>query len=412
MSLWNKILIGLVLVASAVFFYLGARMLKTHQYWRELAGDFETAIKKVEDRNRQLVEAEKLEDGRQGLTAARRELSKLLVSRGRAWYKCDVTFNRLAPDEKPSPESVEKLRQVKVTKTLIEVVPPWAKEPKVGDVVPYEIVPNMIVYAAEEKEAKEGGRYIGEFRVTAVDQKVTKYDEKTREVEITLTVQMVPTMPPDDRELQRIRTRGPWTLYERLPADRHDVFAGLTDDEIKALLTAAWAATTGPAPKDLDEAARAAWRRPPSLDEFLKDGKPENPKEPSKVYVRHLCDYRAVFRLHHLQRPVLEDLLASKTNDLELIKAALEDAKKHEEFENKNLALVKARRDRFRFERDEAEKHVAALQGKVRDLHEAVQQMIQDSLTKARRIAGIQREAARQIDERTRTMAQAGRGAN
>ena len=37
MSIWNKILIGLIIVASLVLFYMSARMLKTQKYWSGLA---------------------------------------------------------------------------------------------------------------------------------------------------------------------------------------------------------------------------------------------------------------------------------------------------------------------------------------------------------------------------------------
>ena len=44
MSIWNKVLIGLILLASIGFFILGARALKTHQYWREQALQLEQEL--------------------------------------------------------------------------------------------------------------------------------------------------------------------------------------------------------------------------------------------------------------------------------------------------------------------------------------------------------------------------------
>ena len=37
MSIWNKVLIGLISVASLAFFYLAVRTLKTRQHWQDLA---------------------------------------------------------------------------------------------------------------------------------------------------------------------------------------------------------------------------------------------------------------------------------------------------------------------------------------------------------------------------------------
>lgn len=52
MSIWNKIVIGFVFVASVAFFYLAARTLKTHQYWRTLTLRHEEKIKQLEVENR------------------------------------------------------------------------------------------------------------------------------------------------------------------------------------------------------------------------------------------------------------------------------------------------------------------------------------------------------------------------
>ena len=49
MSIWNKILIGLIIVALLPFFYMAARTLKTHQHWREKAQAFEEQIDKQEE---------------------------------------------------------------------------------------------------------------------------------------------------------------------------------------------------------------------------------------------------------------------------------------------------------------------------------------------------------------------------
>ncbi len=56
MGIWNKVLVGLIGVASLVLFYLAARTMKTHQYWRELAAKYEQRIEQLERANQALVE--------------------------------------------------------------------------------------------------------------------------------------------------------------------------------------------------------------------------------------------------------------------------------------------------------------------------------------------------------------------
>ena len=47
MSIWNKVLVGLICVASLALFYLAARTLRTHQYWCDLARQHEDKIDQV-----------------------------------------------------------------------------------------------------------------------------------------------------------------------------------------------------------------------------------------------------------------------------------------------------------------------------------------------------------------------------
>ena len=56
MSIWNKILVWVIGVASVALFYMAARTLKTHQYWRELAQKYERKIEQVQEQNHVLLE--------------------------------------------------------------------------------------------------------------------------------------------------------------------------------------------------------------------------------------------------------------------------------------------------------------------------------------------------------------------
>ncbi len=56
MSIWNKVLVGLIIVASIALFYLAARAMKTEQYWRDLNASLERSIAQLEDANEKLAE--------------------------------------------------------------------------------------------------------------------------------------------------------------------------------------------------------------------------------------------------------------------------------------------------------------------------------------------------------------------
>jgi hypothetical protein len=79
MSIWNKVFLGLIAVAGLVFFYLGARTLKTHQHWREKAIRFQQRIAESDQRLNELIAANR---------ATYNEILKLVNDRGRVWYDC------------------------------------------------------------------------------------------------------------------------------------------------------------------------------------------------------------------------------------------------------------------------------------------------------------------------------------
>ena len=137
MSIWNKVLLGFVGVASVVFFYTAARTLKTQKYWRELEKQFSEKLDALEKRNRELVDSDELEDKTLGIRRSEADLDRLLVNRGRVWEKCE----------------------------------PQKIDPRTGQVAvntdsanPNRISDKMILYVFEEGEGQKGGRYIGEFK--------------------------------------------------------------------------------------------------------------------------------------------------------------------------------------------------------------------------------------------------------
>jgi len=191
MSIWNKILIGLIITFSLVFFYMSARMLKTQKYWSDLAQKHEAAINTL-----QKEDDEKVTE----IDQIRGELNKLTVDRQRVWYNCDpqVNINRQSGAV-----------TIKVT---------------VDQPNPSGIANKTILYAFEDAPTAKKGRLLGEFKVTAVADK-----------QITLEPAFK-LMPVD---LDKLATaKRPWNLYDSLPHDSHEIFAQLSEQDKKAMLPA------------------------------------------------------------------------------------------------------------------------------------------------------------------------------
>lgn len=116
---------------------------------------------------------------------------------------------------------------------------------------PVQIVPNMPLYIFE---AKEGGSFVGEFKVTSVD---------GSSVKLALTE----TLAPDQQQALAAKA-GDWIVRSIMPVDSHEAFRGLSKDELTMLIPQA---ATG-----LDAAAYSAL-----LEEYLRDGTPAKPGDPA-----------------------------------------------------------------------------------------------------------------------------------
>ena len=136
MSIWNKVLIGLIIVASLGFFYMALRTLKTHQHWRENAQRHEKKIEQFQKDSRQLIEGTGEGEGYQpGIDYLRLELNKLLVDRGRVWTGC-------------KPQAGQQTQQTGLVSVATD---------------PRGIAPKTVLYVFEGTDVRQGGRYLGEF---------------------------------------------------------------------------------------------------------------------------------------------------------------------------------------------------------------------------------------------------------
>ena len=337
MSIWNKVLIGLIIVASLGYFYLAAVTLKTHKYWRSVANAQKAKIEQYKEETKILKEGQRGEDAAPGIRQTRMALYKLLIDRGRVWDNC-------------MPERV-----VDAERGVIRLT---TDSPD-----PHRITNKMVLDIFEEKPIGEGGRYLGEFRVTAAgDQPGDKQ----------IALEPSTTMPPEQLE-RLLASQGPWTLYEVLPSDNHDVLAGLSEEELRKLLPAG------------------------TVEQYIND-KPPNE--------RKLRDYQVLFREYDRQRSVLVDAKKAIDHDKRFIDSALADARQQVQFRQAEITALKAELAKFEQQRDVVIAHGDNLQNALDARQARIEKLVADNVATAGRIAKIQLEATRRIDERTRKMAQ------
>lgn len=358
MSIWNKILVGLICFSSLFLFYFAARSLKTIGEWRVSADKHEAKIEQLQEEYERLLNGSEKPDGT--FVLGRRQLSvdlhKLLIDRRRAWFHCIPSIKRVADDgtaeisltiEKPSPSGIAK---------------------------------KTVLYAFEDTDTRNKGGYLGEFGVTNVAGNTITIEPTQK-----LTVSEIAKLK------QASKARHPWMLYELMPQDNRAIFATLTDKEKRELLPAE------------------------SVEAYIKDGKPASENDPHDCvvdgkYVRPLIDYSVLFNFEHDKQTLLRDLIEAVTRDRKLVEDALALAREQEEACKRDIASTTKKLNEMSRQRDIVGVHHKKLQEKVAAMQAAVEKFIKWNRAMAGQIAKLQLEAAQRINERTRAMARSDSG--
>jgi hypothetical protein len=373
MSVWNKVLLGLIGVVAVVLFYMAARALETQRYWRDLARNLEAKIEQTQKENLVLAEGADGEgDQKQlGIRQVGMELFKLQLDRRRVWFNCDPkTSIKVGHDDGTA----------EITLTIDNPAPNGTAAAKPDIAAKHGIAVKTVLYVFQDIDVQKKGAYLGEFVATKVaDKQVT----------------IVPTDKLTSREIDRLEKAQKipqiLVLYEILPRDNHEIFAGMSDEQKKAMLP------------------------PDSLHEYLKDGRPAEKDDPKNCvvdgkFVRPLRDYRVLLDADRERYVLLTNSFATAAKDKKLIDDALADAQKQEEACKKDIADSTSDLEKFSRERDVVAAYRDAIKESLASAEAAITRLIDTNKAMAGQIAKFQLEAARRIDQRTRAMAQSGAG--
>ena len=380
MSIWNKVLLGLILVASIALFILGARALQTHKHWRNQANQLEQELATELENHAELSEQ---------VRQVTLDLDAQLVDRGRVWYGCKP--DQVAPDT----------GEVSVMTDLPD---------------PHRIEPQTVLWVFDEADFKDGGRYLGQFTVTAVG------GQDNRQLQLKPTMNLAgPEHQAERDRLQKSATRnGPtWALYEIMPVDNHDSLAELDPETLKTVLPAESVEefiTDGQLTTLADVKQRGLRGKVFKVDQsgqiVKQDGLEQEVQAENEKgkYVRQLRDYEELFRQFDLRRTEGIDREKSLTRNNNYLAQAHDDAKRQHQYRQKERDWLVADRQRYFGERDTVRHHLEAVQGKWAAIRAAVAETIKTNQAMAGEIARIQQEATRLIDQQTRRMAQASTG--
>jgi hypothetical protein len=344
MYLWNKILLGVIIVAALGFIYMASRAAKIHSTWLKQAEKLEKDIEGLQQANAKLLDGEG-PGGAIGLRQAQQELYRLTLHMPRIWANCDAQIAgksiRVTTDKQPDPNG---------------------------------IAPGTTVFAFEQASAKDQGRYLGSFLVTNVAGR---------------QLVMAPANTLFERDLAKlVRAKKPWILCDYLPKDNREVFATLKDDEKKAALPG----------ETVQEYLQDGKPAPANVPPALKDAQGN--------YVRSLRDYGLLFSIYDQQLNDLYDETESLIRDVQYTKAAGEKADRLNQSLQTQIADLKTRKADAVAERDYLEGYRRQLASDIDALTKEFQKIIKENWTVGGRLAELQLEAVQQIDQRVPAVVQ------
>lgn len=368
----HVLLVFLIFLASAAFWYLAAATLLAHKSYRAEANKLQAEVDQLKRANEaleygtddeQLVQQLVAQDIRlgDGIRKATHQLQQAVRHRGRIWQECQ-------------PEGVAADGGV----TL-----------KIGNPAPHGLEAGSVVFAFEAGDPAEGTQFIGELRVAGVQEE---------------GVTLQPTMKPTPAEMQRVKNSATaWVLYETMPRDHHSVFAHFTEEELTAQLAR------------LSEQTRR---------EFLKDGKPASPDDPREQvagykkdgvlagpdeqdevveerYVRKLIAYGPLFRDIHRQYYLAKDAAARLGLDNARLENAVNMAQQDIGYRKKEAEQLGGDLKIATHERNAARQQLSAVDGWLTQVRNEVRRLFVENERLAAELASVQDRLKKQIDLRS-----------
>lgn len=317
---WGHVSLGLALFfATLGFLVLGAETLRIHAVLRKQVQDRETRLAQVAAQDaalirgtddpqiiNQLAAAElTVPEGAEeipGINELRHQTHLVTRIRGRVWRE-------VAPAGPPDAQT-------------------FAVKVRVAAPDPHGIAEGTLVYAfltgpAPSAQQPQGASFLGEFRVVG--------DATGPELTLVPVMNWAPTDAEVARLAAAVQARAPWELYEAMPVDRHDIFAGMTEEQLRQILP----------PQSVEEYIRQGTEAKPDDDEWHRVGYDadgnrlgiENwDKAVTFRYERQLRDYGFLFHELAQRRTELIADIAAVKQDTERLNAALVSAKQLEQY--------------------------------------------------------------------------------
>lgn len=358
---WSQVLLVLSIFLSAVgYMFLSAETVRINRNLRINLAKNQQNLESVEKQNYELVNGTEQESGILELDHRLRLVSR---KRGRVWRGV-----------MPAGE-VDNQGRVQV---------------EIGQPSPHGLEKDAIVFAFETGEPNAadpsaGPQYLGEFHVIESGANGA-------------SLEPVPLI--EQRTGQRLAaSRGPWSLYETMPIDSHELFAERSEEELRSMLPAEsveeYLRHGSDATEDDDQ-----WHRAGFNDKGERVG--PGPEHADQVavprYDRLLRDYAFLFTEIDQQSVVMAANKAALQSDIEKLENALASAKELSKFRQQQKELLGA--DLAGMEKDLAasQSHRDLVRQQLQETKDSVDRLLADNSAKATELIQLQLQRQRQID--------------
>jgi len=380
---WAQMLLLLAIFFSSLgTLVLGLEVFRIHKNYRASIGNWERKIAAEEAKHEALTmgadaamagtvfpEVPPLlaaEDRMPGLNVWIARLQDVFRQRGRAW-------RGVTPSDVVNPDT--------------DRVPIRIESPK-----PHGLEQDTLVYVFEEGDPnpanpQEGAQYLGEFRVVQVTP-----DGAVLESTVDL----------DNRTGNRIAgSQRPWELYDRMPMDRHGLFAGMTEERLRQLLPEASVDAYIRQGQTVDKPANIEAFNPSiaMFDETDKRVGPENAAAAVKwLYERPLRDYAYLFAAANRDAVALRAEQEALVEDNKKLQASLEIAKKLGELRTEERTGLTGDREHMEHDREVIEAHLATVQRVLGSVKARVAELLTETAKQRDQLKAKQERQLQELD--------------
>ncbi len=273
-----------VFLMGGLYLFLAAMTLKTEHQWRSvhdrLAKELETAETELAQINK--GDLSRPDADLNSIPGVRNALTRALANRGRIWRGAvpagvadgQFTLNMQGWGDEACARAGLAVEQVPPATEAPPAEGGAATTPQPVAAQPHEIKAGTLLFAFaevnpeanvvailygdselpardEKKVCKLPGAYLGRFLVSEANEQ---------------TIRLAPVYRPDASQEKLLQLPLTWTLYESMPKDSHEIFAGWTAEQLQAVFT-------GPEGVDPTE-----WQT--MLQEYARDGSNAQPGDP------------------------------------------------------------------------------------------------------------------------------------